>query len=58
MSIAKFTYRVRLTTHLNKFFKFIEAIPRLTMLVQFLAVLSIASAIGSLHHYYKQTNKV
>jgi hypothetical protein len=58
MNIARSVYSGMFTTRLNKYSKFMEAIPRLIILVQLLTALTIASAIGSLHYYYKEADKV
>jgi hypothetical protein len=58
MNIAKSAFRGRFVTRLNRYLKFMEAIPKLIILVQLLTVLSIASVIGTLYHYYKGTDKV
>jgi hypothetical protein len=41
---------VRFRVHIERLLNYMKAIPRLTMLVEFLAVLTIASAIGRLHY--------
>jgi hypothetical protein len=43
--------KVRFAAHLNSLWRLMKAIPKLIMLAQFLTLLTIASAIGSLHHY-------
>lgn len=49
--VGKYKNSTRFTTHLNQVLNYLKALPKLMMLLQFLAVLIIASAIGSLHHF-------
>lgn len=50
-SKTELRHKIRFTAHLNSALKLTKAIPKLIMLVQFLTVLTTASAIGGLHHY-------
>jgi hypothetical protein len=49
--MIKCDIKVGFVARLNSVLKLIKAIPKLTILAQFLTVLTIASAIGSFHHY-------
>ena len=51
MSNIELRHKVRFAARLNTVLKLMKAIPKLIMLAQFLTVLTIASAIGSLRHH-------
>ncbi|MGA6923890.1 MAG: hypothetical protein WBY22_13280 [Nitrososphaeraceae archaeon] len=48
----------RIAARLKHILSYMKAIPKLSMLVQFLVVLTIASSIGGLHHYGKSRKPI